>query len=357
MKILLRPDRSAFEVHGLPAPAQQALESLAADAWSAHFSVRIEPEPAQAREPRQVRPMLGRCEVRGGVLCFTPDYPLLPGRRYRACFGETVEIFAVPLPEAPPPVVLRVYPSAGALPENLLRFYVYFSAPMREDEALQHVRLVDERGERGEEVPGALLDPHEELWDPGRTRLTLLLDPGRVKTGLGAHNKLGRALRAGHSYRLVIDRGWRDARGEPSRGVFEKPFQVVAAAVRALEVARWRLEAPTAGSTEPLRLRFPAPLDHALLGLCLRVRGPVGAGESAEGSEVAGRAEGEGEETGWRFTPAAPWLAGAYSVEVDARLEDVAGNNLRGPFDRPMRAGRLETDKLDRAAIPFVVAG
>lgn len=354
MRIFLRPDRSAFEVHGLASPAQRALESLAADAWSAHFSVRVEPEPAQAREPRQVRPMLGRYEVRGGVLCFTPDYPLLPGRRYRACFGETVEIFAVPLPEALPPAVTRVYPSAQALPENLLRFYVYFSAPMREEEALQHLRLLDERGE---EVPGAFLDPHEELWDPGRTRLTLLLDPGRVKTGLGAHEKLGRALRAGRSYRLLIDSGWRDARGEPSRVAFEKPFQVVAAAVRALEVARWQVEAPTAGSTEPLRLRFPAPLDHALLGLCLRVRRPGGAGAPAEGSEVPGRAEGEGAETGWRFTPAAPWLAGAYSVEVDARLEDVAGNNLRGPFDRPMRAGRLKTDKLDRATVPFVVAG
>jgi hypothetical protein len=38
-------------------------------------------------------------------------------------------------------------------------------------------------------------------------------------------------------------------------------------------------------------------------------------------------------ETEWRFTPAAPWIAGAYHLTVDKRLEDLAGNSIGQPFD------------------------
>jgi|GEM_PF-4488641 len=97
--------------------------------------------------------------------------------------------------------VEEVYPSADELPENLLRFFIYFSAPMGSGGIHESFELLD--GE-GRPVPGVFLDSRYELWSPDRRRLTLLLDPGRVKTGLKAHNRLGRALIVGEEYRLRV---------------------------------------------------------------------------------------------------------------------------------------------------------
>ena len=47
------------------------------------------------------------------------------------------------------------------------------------------------------------------------TRLTLLLDPARVKRGLKPNLDEGRALEAGKRYQLVIDQQWPDATGRP----------------------------------------------------------------------------------------------------------------------------------------------
>ena len=38
---------------------------------------------------------------------------------------------------------------------------------------------------------------NQELWDPGMQRLTLLLDPGRIKRGVGPNLEAGLALERG----------------------------------------------------------------------------------------------------------------------------------------------------------------
>ena len=58
-------------------------------------------------------------------------------------------------------------------------------------------RQVRARGRRGDRrsssrVPCSPMDP--ELWDPARTRLTVLLDPARIKRGLAPHREAGYAL-------------------------------------------------------------------------------------------------------------------------------------------------------------------
>ena len=52
------------------------------------------------------------------------------------------------------------------------------------------------------------------------------------------------------------------------------------------------------------------------------------------GRDVLGSAEVGQDETRWLFRPHRPWAVGSYAVIVQADLEDVAGNNLRGPLDR-----------------------
>ncbi|HAA19186.1 MAG TPA: hypothetical protein DCP28_10590, partial [Cytophagales bacterium] len=96
--------------------------------------------------------------------------------------------------ESPLPEVLAVYPSADTLPENLLRMYVEFATPMKTTGNLSRIQLKDAQGQV---LNGVLFDNVYELWDPDQRQLTLLFDPGRVKTGLQAHDALGRALTPG----------------------------------------------------------------------------------------------------------------------------------------------------------------
>ena len=40
------------------------------------------------------------------------------------------------------------------------------------------------------------------------------------------------------------------------------------------------------------------------------------------------------EEAVWEFYPTTEWISGKYYFKVDVRLEDLAGNNIQGVFDR-----------------------
>jgi hypothetical protein len=240
----------------------------------------------------------------------------------------------------PTTVVEGIYPTADRLPANLLRFYVVFSEAMRIGESHTRLRLVDDAGRV---VRGAFLELEEELWDPSRRRLTVLLDPGRIKRGLRANLESGAPLVDGRRYRLEIDAAWRDGHGRPLRRAATKRFTAVAADRTAPDLGRWVVLAPassasSAGAPEPLVLQFPESLDRALLASALTV-------EDDTGGKVRGAVEvGEAERT-WRFTPHGAWATGRHRVCVEAELEDVAGNSLRRLFDTDLtRAARLDTN-------------
>ena len=95
----------------------------------------------------------------------------------------------------------------------MLRFYVTFSAPMSEGCAGDNVRLLNEAAL---EISAALLPSAAELWDPTRRRLTLLLDPARIKRGLVPHRQAGYPLLRGTSFRLVIGEGVSRRLGDPA---------------------------------------------------------------------------------------------------------------------------------------------
>src|SRR5690606_15877630 len=116
-----------------------------------------------------------------------------------------------------------VDPPGGTVPRNLLRLYLRFSAPMAEGGAARHVRLV--RAATGEALDDALLLP-PELWDPARRRLTVLLDPARIKRGLAPHREAGYPLREGEPVDLVVDAELLDAGGRPLREGFTAAYEV-----------------------------------------------------------------------------------------------------------------------------------
>lgn len=221
-----------------------------------------------------------------------------------------------------------VYPTAKELPENLLRIYIYFPRAMAVAEGMEHVVLLDDKGER---VNGAFLATNQELWSPDRSRLTLLLDPGRVKSGLAAHEILGRALVPGQTYSLVISGAAMDAQGCPLGRDVTHGFSVTEADYETPDPATWSLTKPRAGSLDPVSAALGSTHDH--LSMAYRLRVVDSNSEIVPGSIALGP-----EEKSWQFRPRSPWGEMTYNLTVDERLEDLAGNRPGVLFDRPVSA-------------------
>jgi hypothetical protein len=76
------------------------------------------------------------------------------------------------------------------------------------------------------EVKLPFLEIDEELWDKQQQRLTVLFDPGRIKSGVTPNQEVGMALKTGHKYTLVVDEDWKDAKEIPLKATFKKTFSV-----------------------------------------------------------------------------------------------------------------------------------
>jgi hypothetical protein len=343
-----------IEVTGLPAPILETLKEQPPDhsAWQRILALYVASDTA-----RTVPLVIGDHTVSPDGLIFTPRFPLKPALRYRAVFdtaglpGEpssalrrTEAIVSLPaLPAAPPTIVETVFPSVGVLPENQLKFYIHFSAPMRRGDSYRHIQLLTAEGSP---VEAPFLELAEELWDESGQRLTLLLDPGRVKQDLKPHKEVGRAIAEGHNYTLLIKSDWRDARGAPLAGEFRKTFRVIDADVRQPDPRRWKVKPPRPGTREPLVIDFDEPLDHALLQHMILVLNPAN-------KHLDGRVTIDENETRWSFKPKSSWSVGAHRLLVGGALEDLAGNSITRPFEVYLPAGRpAETDHY---VLPFQI--
>jgi hypothetical protein len=194
---------------------------------------------------------------------------------------------------------------------------------MSRGESYRNIHLLDAAGK---EVDLPFLELAEELWDPEGKRFTLFFDPGRIKRGLKPREEVGPALEEGKSYTLVIDRQWQDAQGSPLKQSFRKAFSVSAPDDRQPDVNTWKIQPPPAGSSKPLLIVFPKPMDQALLERTIALL-------DATGQKVAGTIAVGKEEKSWQFKPQKPWQAGKYVLSVDKTLEDLAGNSLAHPFE------------------------
>jgi hypothetical protein len=269
-------------------------------------------------------PMAGRCLTDGDDVCFVPRFPFVADTAYCVrADGAALGALVRPSVESERTTeVLAIHPTAAEVPRNLLRLYIWFSAPMAEGAATEHVVLVDDDG-----VPLAapLLAMDQELWDGERRRLTVLLDPARIKRGLRPHRESGYPLEAGRSFRVVVSDGFRDATGARLRAGAVRRYSVGPDERRRVDPATWRLGV----SPDELTVTFDRPLDHGLLLRCLRVLGP--------GGRIGGTVSVADDACSWRFTPAERWSPNeSLRLEVDPRLEDLAGNSVTRVFDRAL---------------------
>ena len=255
------------------------MPGMTRDRWTSVLRVWVLSQTGSG--PDENPPLLGSYRVEGDVVRFEPRFPLEPGVRYRAEFdpvrfdalAETVlnqpglthrkpastakltAEFSVPKKRVQSTTtVAQVYPSSTTLPENLLRLYIYFSAPMSRGEAYRRIKLIDPTGQP---VDRPFLELDAELWSGDGRRFTLLFDPGRIKRGLKPREEFGPILEAGKSYSLVIDRDWPDATGSPLREEFRKTIRAGPADESSPDPKAWRVHAPRAERKIRWKCTFP----------------------------------------------------------------------------------------------------
>jgi hypothetical protein len=295
--------------------------------------------------PETLPPVAGSLRLEEGRCLFLPRFPLQAGQSYRVvwtpphgndqAFEQILEL--PPRPASPPPRLVAIYPSASQLPRNILRFYLQFSTPMQQGDSWRYIELSTLDGRK---LDQPFLEITEEMWDPSGTRLTLLCDPARVKRGLVPREEAGPIFKVGLDYRLTVRADWPDVEGNSLGSSTVKQFKILDDDFQQPDPRAWTIQIdhrpatkqPTAVNPRPLingcslHLRFPEPLDHALLGRCIT---PI----DIHGQSLAGSIFIEEEERVWRFIPQLPLAPGRYHLDIHPILEDVAGNSVERAFE------------------------
>lgn len=273
----------------------------------------------------------GRHTVEGDYLVFSPYFPFEKGMTYvvkaqnvDTDSGHSFQSFQVGKKQTfDKAKVISIYPSSNELPENLLRFYIYFNTPMQKGQALKYIQLVDSAGNIDAH---AFMEFKQELWSPDGKRLTVLFDPGRIKRGVSTNLEMGPALLNGKRYQLKISNEWKDVYGQPLSQEKTKSFLVKNAYRHQIEIINWRLSEPKANSYDELSIHFDRVMDHALIQSMLQL-------EDEENNLIDGHWEILEGEQRIQFIPEVKWQKGNYQIVFDSRLEDVAGNNLNSLLD------------------------
>ncbi len=220
------------------------------------------------------------------------------------------------------PRVTAVHPQTGDVPANLLRLYVDFSQSMAGDDAFEHLRLLDASGRP---IPDAFREI--ELWSRDNRRLMAYVHPGRVKSGLALGDQFGPVLEEGKTYTLEILPGMKSRSGRPLEGRFARLLRVGPADRDPPDLSRWSIRA----GRDRVEIDCDEWLDQAGLEEFVWIDG------------VPGRRRVEGRRlTIWPDAPLAP---GPRRLSVDARLEDLAGNNFIKPFETPSGSAPLPSER------------
>jgi hypothetical protein len=304
------------------------------DQWQKLLSIRVVQE--NIRDEIGLPAVSGTYRIENSIIEFKPQFPFTAGVKYVAAFqprylpdppASQMSLsltFELPAKKSSPSTIIAdIFPSGDVVPENLLKFYLHFSAPMSRGHIYDHIQLLNEKG-APVELP--FLEIDEELWNNDLTRLTLFLDPGRIKRGVKPLEEIGPALETGRSYTLVIRPTWHDAAGNPLMKGFEKKFHVGPVDREPIDPARWTLQLPESSTRDALTIDFHEPLDHALALRMIRFI-------DAKGRAIRGNSKTEAQESKLVFTPEETWKAGEGTMAIETTIEDLAGNNIGKPFE------------------------
>ncbi len=284
-----------------------------------------------------VKSVFGSFTKQDNWIEFKPVIPLTPGLIYEVWNGaKLIGKIGVPLPNTKlAPVLTAIFPEIDTVPENLLKFYFVFSKPMQTGQSLGHIYLL---AKNGDTLRNIFLNLQPELWDTSGRVLTIWLDPGRIKRDLVLNKKLGNPLTQNDRYTLAISNQWKDTQGLHLKKEVTKSFVVGTADHEIPAVNEWTLSLPKANTKGKFIIDTKSSLDYFLFNESLTLF-------DANNKPVEGQVTIKKDRI-WEFVPRKPWQESTYTLQVNTRLEDLAGNNINRLFDRDIRKDKGRDDKI-----------
>ncbi|WP_146129910.1 Ig-like domain-containing protein [Flagellimonas meridianipacifica] len=281
-------------------------------------------------------PILGNLTCEKGTCTFIPIVAFTAGQTYEIRKNKkTIESFTIDhSSKQKNPELIAIYPSMDTVPQNLLKMYFVFSHPMQHSKsALDFISVFDNTAQKESDI---FLEMETELWNKERTRLTLWLDPGRIKTDLIPNQEKGPPLLQKHCYTISIDSLWTSEQGYPLTRKYVKMLNVVGKDLQRPNPKLWEVNIPKENTQNPLEIRFNEPMDAVLILETIQVK-------NREGELIEGTFSLLENELKIEFKPEEKWILGNYSVHVNPVLEDLAGNNLERLFDTDLSDNSMDT--------------
>ena len=292
-------------------------------------------------------PILGSYRVTPGQITFQPVIAFTGNLPYFATFGDSViHKFSFSNSDHSQTKLSKIYPTSDTIPENLLKIYLEFTGPMREGEVYDKVHLL---GPEGTLVQNPFVRLEPELWDYADHRITLWIDPGRVKRSLGSRETYGPVVVAGTRYQMIIDPDWKDASGNSLAQTYQKFFFVQSADRDRPVTDNWQIETPQAQTRQPLTISFGKPMDFSTSLNAFTVY-------QSDGQHFPGTASLGTREESWNFLPDISWDPGRYTIVIKSVIEDLAGNNLNRVFDRDILNDPIASPEHEFYQLEFEVA-
>lgn len=287
--------------------------------------------------------MSGEWTLEKDRVVFTPKYPLQSGTKFRVLgIDKGLSVQSPKAEKSKATIVTRILPETAEIPENILRFYIEFNQPMPRGNVYDYVNLFTDSGKK---VEWPFLRLEDELWNTDQTRLTLLIDPGRIKKEVKPRIDLGPVFMAKGKYTLVVSGKWPTLSGETLGADVRKSILSQPPMNAAIDPKSWKLTVPTAKSTV-FRVDFDRPMDRPLTLRCLEVFGP-------KGEMVVGKSEFT--DKSWSIEAKGRWRPGNYTLRIDPALEDVCGNRVGQPFEVDLEKPKPKEVKATQVEVTFTV--
>lgn len=334
ISIIWKDDRAT----GISIPVAKAGD--ATDSLESKLSVRLATEG-------NTTPIAGSYQKQNNTVVFEPLIPFTRGLSYAIILNNTT-IGKIKIPEADQkdaPELLSIYPAKDTLPENLLKMHFRFSKPMREGQSVRHLTLINNTSDT---LKGTFLDLQPELWNEEGTLLTLWLDPGRIKRDLQPNQQMGTPLQANNNYTLLISEQWKDKNGTALIKSYRKDFVTTARDSISPDPKKWSVKTPALSSRQSLLIQFHESLDHNLAATTLHII-------DKNNTTVTGVWKTNEQASEVSFITEYRWTEGDYLLQIESRLEDLAGNNINRAFDVDVRYKAKPASAKEIVSIPFTI--
>lgn len=266
-----------------------------------------------------------RLQFRNDTFLLTPGQRLGPGLEFEFRIYNTTDTFRqrFKTPETKQAEgwasVQSISPESDSIPANILLFHIYFDQEMEENpSAYRFVNLVDENGKTSQFVWR-----EKAGWSDNGRQLTLMIHPGRIKRGIEYAEEHGAVFVPGKTYSLVLDSGLRSKSGQ-ALGISRKTY-FITPEDREIPVLKGLVKSPTAGTHEPIVVRFSESMDRGTLEPGIRIFNTQG--QLVQGTVIRGNM------SLWQFKPTDPWPDEEIVIELNDYCTDLSGNHLHRKFE------------------------